>query len=394
MKTHRLPCLALIAPLLLAASSWTLAEPDVRTRALAAYDEARYDEALELLARLDADGQARGADLYRLYYCQTVANMPAARETQRRAIAALEQDLQGATDAEVSFYLANAYRNVGRLSDMQRVAGEATSKVESKEWPAPTSGTWAFRLGKLYADQGGEAKAAEWYDRAVTMLVDEGKGDSTYARWASRYLGRRAYDAGDHEGAARHYKILLDGDDGTVEDLDRLAVSSLRLNRFVDAAAAWRRAVILEPATSNRSRYAAQLCDAAREFDGLPESAPDGKPWESLGRGELEQLLADQAGKGRSTVASAKGTVLEADGYAKLSAEINEIRGLFVRAALEYILQGYPIRETAFRSGYAPMIFRESEWTVPKILRPAGMRKGKAKGKAKSKAAEQAESPD
>ena len=38
---------------------------------------------------------------------------------------------------------------------------------------------------------------------------------------------------------------------------------------------------------------------------------------------------------------------------------------LFVAAGLEYALRGYGIRETAFREGYAVLIFQDRAWELP-----------------------------
>ena len=45
--------------------------------------------------------------------------------------------------------------------------------------------------------------------------------------------------------------------------------------------------------------------------------------------------------------------------------ELSAARGLFVAAGLEYSLRGLPLRETAFRAGYAPMIFHSRHWKPP-----------------------------
>jgi hypothetical protein len=50
-------------------------------------------------------------------------------------------------------------------------------------------------------------------------------------------------------------------------------------------------------------------------------------------------------------------------------------RRLFVAAGLEYALRGYGIRETAFREGYAVLVFQNSSWELPPdptpVVRPA-----------------------
>jgi hypothetical protein len=39
-----------------------------------------------------------------------------------------------------------------------------------------------------------------------------------------------------------------------------------------------------------------------------------------------------------------------------------EIKPVFTAVALEYAYQRHPIRETAFKGGYAPLIFHSDRW--------------------------------
>jgi hypothetical protein len=50
---------------------------------------------------------------------------------------------------------------------------------------------------------------------------------------------------------------------------------------------------------------------------------------------------------------------------AEIEGTIRAVRPLFVGAALEYCLRGFPIRETAFREGYAVLIFQDAVWGWP-----------------------------
>ncbi len=61
-----------------------------RDDATALYDAGKYAEALPLLEKIDADGNADGLLLYRLYYCQNVTADSRARVTLRRAVELLE----------------------------------------------------------------------------------------------------------------------------------------------------------------------------------------------------------------------------------------------------------------------------------------------------------------
>ena len=51
--------------------------------------------------------------------------------------------------------------------------------------------------------------------------------------------------------------------------------------------------------------------------------------------------------------------------YKQLQDGIDEARPVFLGAALEYVLRGFPIRETAFFGGYAPLIFHSDKWRLP-----------------------------
>ena len=158
-------------------------------QAEALYAEGRYAEALPLLEQLTSEGPATGALLYRLSYCQRVGGAEAqSRESEAHARALLEKELPETKDLEVSFYLTNTYQNAGREDDVRRVAAEATTRVEGGAIPEPTTGDGMFQLGKLYADQGLELQAMEWYDKAVDALTGGGsRPGGPYVRWASRY---------------------------------------------------------------------------------------------------------------------------------------------------------------------------------------------------------------
>ncbi len=47
-----------------------------------------------------------------------------------------------------------------------------------------------------------------------------------------------------------------------------------------------------------------------------------------------------------------------------LERQILEARKLFLAAALEFVLRGYPLREKAFSAGYAGLILREGAWRL------------------------------
>ena len=100
--------------------------------AVSLYKQGRYAEAGPLLETLDAKGQAGGALLYRLAFCQrSTGDATAAAETERRAQAALESELSSSGEIEVPFYLVNTLQNNGRNADAQRIAAETTDLLQA-----------------------------------------------------------------------------------------------------------------------------------------------------------------------------------------------------------------------------------------------------------------------
>ena len=85
-----------------------------------------------------------------------------------------------------------------------------------------------------------------------------------------------------------------------------------------------------------------------------------------MSKAELEQLLLDQA----KVVGQAMTEVQESQKLKKkrrkqLQRGIDAARPVFIRAALEYSLRRYGIRETAFFGGYAPLMFHSDKWKLP-----------------------------
>jgi len=347
----------------LGTSASRAAEADAAARATALYDAGDYTAALPLLEELAAS-ETNGPLLYRLFFCQRQLDRPEARQTMLRARTALEAELSGAPGIATPFYLANIYRNSGRLSDAVRVAAETTGKIESGALPKPANGMQSFQLGKLYADQDRSDEATEWYLRAVEQMKTEDGEPSPTRRWAARFVARAAYEAGDFDQAAEYYAIASVGD-ATVEDLDRWASASVRRMDYGAAAQAWFRALRVNPATGNRFQYAAQLATQAKALQPIPDSAPDGRPWTAWSQSELEAIMMEKTSLAAETlnVAAAVET-LERKQKDELQATIDDAHLNFIAAALEYTLRGYPIRETAFRSGYAQMIFHMSNWSI------------------------------
>jgi len=336
------------------------------------YADARYTEALPLLEEIDRAGDATGPLLYRLAYCQRATGDPArAAETERRARETLEDEVASATSLEVPFYLCNVYQNAGREGDARRVATEATARVERGDLARPEAGPAMFRLGKLYADQGQESKASEWYARAVDVLTEDGRLGGSYVRRASRYVAERAFRAREFETAERYLRTLIDAGEGGAADLDRLAVASARVGKYEEAEAAWKQSILVSPADANRARYGLRLASMASKLKEPPRKMPSGKTWTEATREELESLLKGESDRVKQIQAevAAAGTVDKKTrmGY---RARIVESRAIFTVAALEYTLRGHGIRETAFFGGYAPLILNRTAWRLPRNPEP------------------------
>ena len=111
--------------------------------------------------------------------------------------------------------------------------------------------------------------------------------------------------------------------------------------------------------------YAARVAMLAAEVGILPLVSPDGRAWEALSREELEALMGGQA----AAVRAAKDAVAAApadDAVRKAQAQVLATeRPIFVSAAVEYVLRDFPMRETAFQGGWAPLLFQPSEWKLP-----------------------------
>lgn len=344
-----------------------------QSQAMKLYDEGRYTEARALLEELDAEGEATGSELYRLFYCQqSDGDGETSQKTLQRAMERLEREVEAADDLEVPFYLVNAYQNVGRADDAKRVAAQALARVESGELRKPKGGVGSFRLGKLYADQGNVEQATSWYEQAIDELEEDPSRNEGYVRWASRYLARPAFGSGDWAAAERYFSAALAGGRGSAGDFDQLAIARTRLGKYDSAVEAWKKAEELGPGDGNRPRYCAALAKMAATLGSLPLTDDVGRPWDKMGKEELEAAMAEHASLAKQTIAEALETAALADeARQEMQARIDKAQPLFVAAAMEYALQRYGIRETAFLGGYAPMIFHQKLWNLEIQLRKA-----------------------
>jgi tetratricopeptide (TPR) repeat protein len=313
-----------------------------------------------VLREIDAAGKADGPLLYRLAYCERTAGDVAASEvTQERARKMLEAELPSARDLEIPFYLVNTYQNLGREADVQRVARETTGRVEGGSMPRPGSNVDMFRLGKLYADQNATGPAAEWYEKAL----DAGIEGASYVRWAGRYVAERSFESRDFARAAKHFTILTGAGEASGPDFDRLAVSRARIGEYEAAAEAWDKAEQMDPAEGNRARYCGKLAAMAAKLRNPPAQSRSGVRWSDVSQQDLEAILKAEAQAFRDLVGVIEGiddpTQEEKEDMRR---RINDVKGQFVMAGLEYGLRGHGLRETAFFGGYAPLILRHGAW--------------------------------
>lgn len=366
---HRAGTLAIVTLLcacLPAAAEDGSAGDGLRARAVALYDAGDYATALPLLEQLAAADAADGPLLYRLAFARGRAgDRPGSAEAQSMAVAALEAEHAAGEGIETSFYLSNAYRNLGRAADSRRVAAETTARVESGAVAVGDDAMDLFRVGKLYEDQARHDAVRQWYGRAIEAMESDPARYLGALRWALRHLGNLSYAGGDYAGSAERFARLTALDGSVAGDWDALATALARTGDWQGAAEAWQSAERADPVNGNRPRYALRLARAAVELGSLPGIAPDGRAYTELGKEELEALMEEQAG-----VVSEVRSRLPEDGppddalRADLQAELDAARPVFVAAAMEYTLRNLPIRETAFFGGYAPLIFHANRWRL------------------------------
>ena len=339
--------------------------PAPRRQAVELFESGDYAAALPLLEQAVADAPD-GPTLYRLYFAQARTRASGALDTMGRARDRLEAELEGSRGVQVPYFLAELYRASGKLSDAKRVAEQAASGIDGGTLPPPSSSADAYRLGKLYESLERMDDAANWFRKAVELAGD---GPITPAvRGASRFLAERAFDAGDDAAAAKYYARLTEGD-VTAEDLSRLAQLNIRRGEYLPAAAAWYKIVRLDPANGDQARYAAQLATQAEERKPLPATDPEGRPWAETPPGDLERLMLETVSEAQGLLDQAARLELNKARDWETQLKVWEIRNTFLAAALEFTMRGYPIRETAFQAGYAPMIFHSRRWRVEDVRR-------------------------
>jgi tetratricopeptide (TPR) repeat protein len=348
------------------------AEPTPAERAVQMYDEGRYEEARVAIEALEQGGPLSGPLLYRLGFCYGQArDTNRQNDLMRRALGELEKEAASADSLEVSFFLANALNNVGRIPDAKNAAARATARIENGEWPKPVAPIDLFRAGKLYQDQGRRDEAMQKYRAALAGWDSKGAKVPGYRRWALRYLSQEAFSAADHRQAETDLAALVALGGASPQEHDRLAVARVKLKDWPGAAAAWREAERLDPANADRPRYCRNLAVLAQSAGQVPVAAPSGAAWSSLSQAELDALMAEQA----KTLREARAEVVagvSAERKAELAERVVRARGAFVGAGLEYAMRYLDIRQASFTGGYAPLIFHPEEWTVePPPAEPA-----------------------
>ena len=350
---------------LFALASAALAADDldpVKEQAVRLYDQAKYAEALTTLEQLDIARAVDGPLLYRMFFCQRAAGHDdQARKTLERARLALEGEIAKSKSIEVPFYLANAYGNLGLTAEAKKTAEETTKRIEKRKIAAPKTAIGLFQVGKLYQDQAREDKASDYYRKALDAFdLTDGRYIGN-ARWALRYLGSTASARSDFAAAEMALARLSEIGGAELAEYESLAVARLRLAKYGPAAEAWKAKVKMNPADADDARYAARLAETASAIAPLPAGAPGGAVFTAMSQSELETFLKAQA---QSASAAQSGTV-DANRRAETAAALLETRRRFVAACLEYAIRAFGIRETAFREGYAVLIFQDSAWELP-----------------------------
>jgi len=344
---------------------------------VALYDEGKYAEACEALRKLDAAGPLPGPQLYRLFFCEkSLGNDAAAQEALARASETLEKENTEKAPLEIPFYLANAYSNQKRPQDARKVAEAATHSIETGARGKPAGVIESFQVGKLYQDQGRPADAVTWYAKAVDGYDPKSKRYAGSIRWALRYTSAVAVSRGDYAASAAALEKLTSMGEVEAADWAGLAVARGRLGKYEAASDAWRQAVQLDPAGADDPRYASRVALVASHLPSLPAIAAEGKPFKAMSGEDLEAAMKAEAAAVREVheraatamKAGADGAptaALDPKQRAELTSEIAAIQGRFFAAAMEYALRRGPIRETAFREGYAVLIFQDREWELP-----------------------------
>jgi len=355
----------------------------VRETAVRQYDQGNYEESRATLRQLDDAKALDGPLLYRLFFCERVTgHEDEAKKALERARAVLEQTIPAARSLEESFYLANTYANLGRPEDARKAAQDATAQIESGRTPVPETGIGLFQLGKLYQDQGRQPEASTAYAKALDAFdLKEGRYGGN-ARWALRYLGTAAYTRGDFAAAESSFARLTALGGADPGDWDSLAASRVRIGQYAKASEAWRSLVKLDPANADDPRYSAKLAESAVTLAPLPKGPAGGAPFSAMSRADLEAFLKSRS-EAVTAAQSRAAAAMPAEGDdaskpppdAKLRDELiqtlRETRGQFVAACLEYAMRRYGIRETAFREGYAVLIFQDRAWELPETFMQA-----------------------
>ena len=356
----------------------------VKESAVRLYDQEAYDEARVTLHQLDDARALDGPLLYRLFYCEKVTGHPDdARKALDRARETLEAEAGDPRSLESAFYLANAYTNLGRAEDAKEAAHAMTAAVESGKAKVPASAIGLFQLAKLYQDQGHQSDAERFYRKAVDAFDLSGGRYGGNIRWALRYLGNGALARSEFAAAETAFARLTAVGGADAADWDALAVARVRQRKYAEGAEAWRSAVKADQANADDPRYAARLADVAASIAPLPTGIAGGTAFSAMAQADLTSYLKSKpAAVSAAQARAAEAMHPDASGVPtqplepKLRKELTEAllqtRREFTAAGLEFALRHFGIRETAFREGYAVLIFQDSIWELPADPEPAG----------------------
>jgi len=323
------------------------------------YEDGKYDEARRILEAIDQEGKATGPLLYRLFFCRaTAGDREGGREVLLRAVKRLEDERATAPTLEGYFYLDNAYASLGRSADLLRSAKEGVAALESGRIEADSSPISRFQVAKLHQDAGRTDEAVKLYGAALEAFRESGRTFPGSERWARRFLATTALSKADYATAEKHLTALTALPGASAEDWNRLAIARVRIGHFAEASDAWRESVRRDPENADDPRYSGRLAQTAAEVAPMPATSPSGKPWQQLTREELEAVMKDSA----TAVLDARRR-LTPEGRKAFEDLVAKTRPAFVAAGLEYACRRLPIRETAFREGYAVLIFQDAAWS-------------------------------
>jgi tetratricopeptide (TPR) repeat protein len=320
------------------------------------YNQARYSEALPLLAQA-ASGPARdGTILYQLGFCRMLAEN---RNDERQKLweeaePLLEKEIaapKGAT-LERLYYLVVIESSGKAFDKMTQYARQGVEQFEKGPDARSLAGDDWFRLGRMH-DFLGETSAAEAaYRFAVSAYSKSPQANPAYHALALIRVADLNYDAERYVEAAGLYDQALKLQPATTQIKPyRHGVALLAAGRFDEAAA--RFGADRDEETMTEAQYGADLARKAKEVAPLAEKDADGGPI----TGMLEATLA-----GRIRVAARDLRAARVKNSMKpgdlLPAEVADAQRRFVTLLRELLLRKKEIQDFCLTENIADLVRR------------------------------------